>query len=661
MKKRKTKKNKQRGNNKIVDEPIELKNAPHTFVIHRGLSCPFMLTLSRDFRKMMEPFTATHLQERKSNKIKDFVSLCGIFHVSHMCLFTRSEKSISMKVSRLPQGPTLSFKVHSFILAKDVLSSLKKQYVEEGLFKQAPLVILNSFSGEGNHMKLMANTFQNMFPPLNLTTLKLGNIRRCVLFSFNPATNLIDMRHYAITLVPVGVNKGIKKIVQRKIPDMSKMEDISDLVMKSQALSDSEFDDEETHVEVSQALKRGNVEAGQSAIRLHELGPRITFELRKIETDLLNGEVLYHKDVVKSVDEILKTKKKRADKRVQKEHRKKIQEDNKAKKNVAKEEHKLKTSGNKQFLMTENDKKLIKDAEDAIDDTPEDDAEYYKDEIGADPEQELFENAVKSTRKRPHIPGFSSKKFNAKKPRLDQHKDKKHDGRKGGQSEVAPNYKQYKQSEMGNRDDEYDYLFKVVLIGDSGVGKSNLLSRFTRNEFNLESKSTIGVEFATRSIVVDNKTIKAQIWDTAGQERYRAITSAYYRGAVGALLVYDIAKHLTYENVERWLRELRDHADQNIVIMLVGNKSDLRHLRAVPTDEAKSFAERNGLSFIETSALDSTNVETAFQNILTEIYRIVSQKQIRDPPEGDVIRPSNVEPIDVKPTVTSEVRKQCCQ
>lgn len=179
---------------------------------------------------------------------------------------------------------------------------------------------------------------------------------------------------------------------------------------------------------------------------------------------------------------------------------------------------------------------------------------------------------------------------------------------------------------------------------------------------------------------VDGKTIKAQIWDTAGQERYRAITAAYYRGAVGALLVYDIAKHLTYENVERWLRELRDHADQNIVIMLVGNKSDLRHLRAVLTDEAKAFAERNGLSFIETSALDSTNVDNAFQNILTgslpvnprrahriallfsEIYRIVSQKQIRDPPEGDTIRPQNVEPIDVKPTMNSDsVRKQCCQ
>ncbi|KAF7664918.1 hypothetical protein LDENG_00162240 [Lucifuga dentata] len=211
---------------------------------------------------------------------------------------------------------------------------------------------------------------------------------------------------------------------------------------------------------------------------------------------------------------------------------------------------------------------------------------------------------------------------------------------------------------MGNRDDEYDYLFKVVLIGDSGVGKSNLLSRFTRNEFNLESKSTIGVD-----IQVDGKTIKAQIWDTAGQERYRAITSAYYRGAVGALLVYDIAKHLTYENVERWLKELRDHADNNIVIMLVGNKSDLRHLRAVPTDEARAFSEKNTLSFIETSALDSTNVEEAFKNILTEIYRIVSQKQITDKSAHDESPGNNVVDISVPPTTDGQKGNKlpCCQ
>jgi len=210
-----------------------------------------------------------------------------------------------------------------------------------------------------------------------------------------------------------------------------------------------------------------------------------------------------------------------------------------------------------------------------------------------------------------------------------------------------------------SREDEYDFLFKVVLIGDSGVGKSNLLSRFTRNEFSMESKSTIGVEFATRSIAVDSKTIKAQIWDTAGQERYRAITSAYYRGAVGALLVYDISKHITYENVVRWLKELRDHADSNIVIMLVGNKSDLRHLRAVPTEEAKAFAAENGLSFIETSALDASNVELAFQNILTEIYRIVSSKALDQ--QGDPsARPGAGENITIGPSSENDKNKSNC-
>ncbi|KAK5072373.1 Rab GTPase ypt31 [Lithohypha guttulata] len=158
---------------------------------------------------------------------------------------------------------------------------------------------------------------------------------------------------------------------------------------------------------------------------------------------------------------------------------------------------------------------------------------------------------------------------------------------------------------------------------------------------------------------VDTKTIKAQIWDTAGQERYRAITSAYYRGAVGALLVYDISKHQTYDNVTRWLKELRDHADSNIVIMLVGNKSDLRHLRAVPTEEAKQFASENNLSFIETSALDASNVELAFQNILTEIYRIVSSKAL-DSNEGSQPGVNAGAKIDITPTSNTDSKKSNC-
>merc|ERR1712228_585116 len=166
--------------------------------------------------------------------------------------------------------------------------------------------------------------------------------------------------------------------------------------------------------------------------------------------------------------------------------------------------------------------------------------------------------------------------------------------------------------------------------GDSGVGKSNLLSRFTRDEFNLESTSTIGVEFATKSITTNGKVINAQTWDTAGQERCCAVASAYYRGAVGALLVYDISKRVTFDNLERWLQDLRDHADPNIVIMLVGNKGDLQHLRAVGQDEALAFAEKHGLACIETSALESTNVETAFMRLLSEIYTLMNSRQVTD-------------------------------
>lgn len=177
-------------------------------------------------------------------------------------------------------------------------------------------------------------------------------------------------------------------------------------------------------------------------------------------------------------------------------------------------------------------------------------------------------------------------------------------------------------------DHEYDYLFKIVLIGDSGVAKSNIVSRFMRNEFCLEFKSTFGVEFATRTLQVEGKTVKAQIWDTAGQERYRAITSAYYRGAVGALLVYDITKRQTFENVQRWLRELRDHADSNIVILMAGNKSDPNHLRAVSDQDAQLLAEKEGLSFLETWAPEALNIEKAFQTMLLDIYQIIGKKAL---------------------------------
>ncbi|KAG2618120.1 hypothetical protein PVAP13_3NG258189 [Panicum virgatum] len=143
------------------------------------------------------------------------------------------------------------------------------------------------------------------------------------------------------------------------------------------------------------------------------------------------------------------------------------------------------------------------------------------------------------------------------------------------------------------------------------------------------------------------------------RSRYRAITSAYYRGAVGALLVYDVTRRATFDNVSCWLRELRDHTDQSIVVMLIGNKSDLRHLVTVSTEDAKEFAEAESMYFMETSALDATNVDNAFSEVLTQIYQIVSKKTVEAPEDG-AAGPGKGEKINVKDDVSAMKRGGCC-
>ncbi|MQL81494.1 hypothetical protein Taro_013951 [Colocasia esculenta] len=213
----------------------------------------------------------------------------------------------------------------------------------------------------------------------------------------------------------------------------------------------------------------------------------------------------------------------------------------------------------------------------------------------------------------------------------------------------------------GGVGDKVDYVFKVVLIGDSAVGKSQILARFARNEFSLDSKATIGVEFQTRTLVIQHKSIKAQIWDTAGQERYRAVTSAYYRGALGAMLVYDITKRQTFDHIPRWLEELRGHADKNLVIMLIGNKSDLEDQRVVPTEDAKEFAQKEGLFFLETSALQATNVDTAFTTVLTEIFDVMTKKTLASDNQADNNAPAPGKKIII-PGPAQEIPKSktCC-
>ncbi|KAJ2744844.1 ras GTPase [Coemansia sp. BCRC 34301] len=166
---------------------------------------------------------------------------------------------------------------------------------------------------------------------------------------------------------------------------------------------------------------------------------------------------------------------------------------------------------------------------------------------------------------------------------------------------------------------EYDYLFKLLLIGDSGVGKSCLLLRFADDTYTESYISTIGVDFKIRTIELEGKTVKLQIWDTAGQERFRTITSSYYRGAHGIIVVYDVTDSQSFSDVKQWLQEIDRYASEGVNKLLVGNKSDLVDARQVDFTAAKEMADSLGISFLETSAKDSTNVEQAFLTMARQI------------------------------------------
>ena len=158
----------------------------------------------------------------------------------------------------------------------------------------------------------------------------------------------------------------------------------------------------------------------------------------------------------------------------------------------------------------------------------------------------------------------------------------------------------------------YDKFFRYIIVGDIAVGKSCILLQFTDNKFRLQHELTIGVEFGAKTIELNNKTIKIQIWDTAGQEAFQAITRTYYKGAVGALLVYDITRRDTFTHVTKWLEEVKSNSSKSICVILIGNKKDLEDKRQVTYEEGESFAKENGLMFLETSAKTAYNVVEAF-------------------------------------------------
>ena len=207
--------------------------------------------------------------------------------------------------------------------------------------------------------------------------------------------------------------------------------------------------------------------------------------------------------------------------------------------------------------------------------------------------------------------------------------------------------------------EETVYLFKIIIIGDAGVGKTNILTRYTKNEFDAIAKPTVGVEFSAKKIKIDNKNIKLQIWDTAGQEKFKAISKNYYKGAAGVMLVYDITKKKSFDNVTKWIEEVRNHSAAEASIIIVANKKDLDSMREVSTEEGQALATEHKCYFLETSALDNSD------KMIEKVFTVLAEDIIVKKQEDDEAKPAEAQgqKIDLsaaQPKKEDEKRKGCC-
>ena len=314
-----------------------------------------MRELVADMRKLFMPHTATKLREtkcvpacgtwahafdfrtlfpgalpRRSNSLKDFVSVAGMLHVTHFLMLRERSTGVNLRIMRVPRGPTLTFRVRRFVRCRDVLSAQKRPADVAQAYRFPPLVVLNGFSAGGSMgvegapgsttdagalaLQTMQATLQGMFPTINVRTVALKQCRRVVLFHRDKDSGLVEMRHFLIRANPVGASRAVRKLGRSNVPNLGALGDVADFVLSGgrtgggdgYATSDSEFEDEAGRVTLPAAFAgKGNKAATRSAVKLTELGPRLSLELHKIEAGLDEGEVLYNARVHKSPEEVL--------------------------------------------------------------------------------------------------------------------------------------------------------------------------------------------------------------------------------------------------------------------------------------------------------------------------------------------------------------------
>ena len=203
-------------------------------------------------------------------------------------------------------------------------------------------------------------------------------------------------------------------------------------------------------------------------------------------------------------------------------------------------------------------------------------------------------------------------------------------------------------------DENYDFIFKVLLLGNSDVGKSSLLLRYVDSVWNDAFVPTIGVDFKVKTLTINEKKVKMQIWDTAGQERFKNIISSYYRGAHGILLIYDVTDKDSFRNLANWLIEIEKNANKNVLKVVIGNKTDLENIRVITYNQGKEFADTYGLKFLETSAKKNLNVNEAFETLGRELILHSEDKKIVRQRQNKKISVASVQDLN------ANKKKQCC-
>eukprot|EP00980_Cylindrotheca_fusiformis_P011800 scaffold2816_cov121-Cylindrotheca_fusiformis.AAC.16 len=333
----------------------EESKIPKSLVIRRGKCDPLVADLVQDIRKIMMPYTAANFKEDANNRKltlnKYCQHVCLPLGISHMLALSQNKERLNFRMAKTPQGPTLTFRVHQFSLSKHVQKLQRRPVNTNTLTASPPIVVTNNFgdSTAPPQIKLMRITFQNLFPAINVANVKLKDCRRVVLFHLvddEKGNQRVELRHYAIKATPVGVNRKVRRLIQTKIPNLNKVEDIADYIAGTatattavDAASDSEPEDGNAVVELAQNYAgRGNRGQSKSALKLVELGPRLSMELIKVEQGLGDGNVMFHAFVHKTPEEAKEIQEKAENKMKAKKQRREEQDRNVERKRKAEEE-----------------------------------------------------------------------------------------------------------------------------------------------------------------------------------------------------------------------------------------------------------------------------------------------------------------------------------